>query len=50
MAVLQTDSKCSNTNVYARIHDFRIDLRLAIERDLLFLRKLLVNTMFVDIF
>jgi hypothetical protein len=30
MAVLQTDSKCSNTYVYARIHDFRIDLRLAL--------------------
>jgi hypothetical protein len=22
MAVLQTDSKCSNTYVYARIHDY----------------------------
>jgi hypothetical protein len=33
MAVLQTDSKCSNTNVYAHIHDFRIGLRLALNPD-----------------
>jgi hypothetical protein len=48
IGVRQTDSKCSNTNVYARNNEFRIDLRLAIERDLLFLRQLLGNIRFVD--
>ena len=33
MAVLQTDSKCSHTNVYAQNNDFRIGLRLALNPD-----------------
>ena len=33
MAALQTDSKCSHTNVYAQNNDVRIGLHLALNPD-----------------